>query len=78
LALASDDTTVKIWDTDSWTEVFTLRGPMDWVPKAVFSHDGSRIAAASNDGSITIWGSPDGPGAASGIGPSTLPVHTHK
>jgi WD40 repeat protein len=54
LVTASNDGTVKLWDTDSGEDVLTLRGHTSGVKSVAFSPDGNRLASASND-AILIW-----------------------
>ncbi|KAL5002926.1 WD40-repeat-containing domain protein [Aspergillus recurvatus] len=53
LASASDDRTVKIWDTVTASVQHTLDGHGDWVRSVSFSHDSLLLASASDD--RTIW-----------------------
>ena len=55
LASASDDRTVKIWDTATGSLQHTLDGHNDWVRSAVFSHDSRLLASASDDKTVKIW-----------------------
>ena len=55
MATASEDQTVKIWDTETGEEILTLRGHQHTVTSLSFSHDGRRLASADNQGSIHIW-----------------------
>jgi hypothetical protein len=54
LATASDDRTVKLWETDTWRERTTL--PVSQAAIAVaFAPDGKALAAAGGDGAIFLW-----------------------
>jgi hypothetical protein len=55
LASASQDGTVKVWDTRSGQEVLTLKGHTGWVEGVAWSPDGTRLASASTDGTVKIW-----------------------
>ncbi|RYP32170.1 hypothetical protein DL768_011146 [Monosporascus sp. mg162] len=55
LASASYDQTVKLWDVETGTCVRTFEGHSDWVRSVAFSHNGRRLASASDDASIRIW-----------------------
>ncbi len=60
LASASLDQTVKIWDTATGKELFTLKGHAGWVRTVAFSPDGQRLASASDDQTVKIWDSATG------------------
>jgi WD40 repeat protein/serine/threonine protein kinase len=55
VASASADQTVKIWDPVLGTLVDTLRGHQQIVESVTFSRSG-RLASASRDGAVRIWG----------------------
>jgi WD40 repeat protein/serine/threonine protein kinase len=61
LALASADSTVKVWDLTTagargaLPPPFSLRGHTAWVHCAAFSPDGSRLASASADRTVMVW-----------------------
>jgi hypothetical protein len=54
IATASFDRTLKLWDTATGREVFTLRGPTGWLALA-FSPDGHRIVSGGIDYTARIW-----------------------
>jgi WD40 repeat protein len=54
-ATASDDSTVKIWDTSSGDCLQILKGHANHVRSIAFSHDSARLASASNDRTLRIW-----------------------
>src|SRR5262249_5478344 len=55
LASASEDKTVKIWDSATGKELFTLKGHAGKVVSVAFSPDGWRLASASEDTTVRIW-----------------------
>ena len=55
LVSASEDKTVKLWDTKTGQEALTLRGHPGVVRGVAFSPDARLLAAAGDDGTITIW-----------------------
>jgi WD40 repeat protein len=55
LASASEDRTVKVWDTGSGQETRTLRGHTQSVTSVAFCPDGRRLASASEDRTVKVW-----------------------
>jgi WD40 repeat protein len=55
LALASDDSTIKIWDAHSGACLQTLEGYSSRVSLVAFLHDLARLATASFDRTVKIW-----------------------
>jgi WD40 repeat protein len=64
LASASNDRTIKLWDTSAAAtasrELRTLTGHGGEVHALAFSGDGARIASGSSNGEIKIWNASDG------------------
>lgn len=52
---ANADRTVQVWDTKSGKLLSTLRGHLDKVLCAGFSHDGSRLVTGGEDHTARIW-----------------------
>jgi WD40 repeat protein len=55
LASGSVDHTVKLWDTASWTERYTLRGHEGGITGLVFAPDGGFLATTGEDGILRLW-----------------------
>lgn len=55
LASASQDKTVRIWDTSSGKCLNTIKGHRDSVTSVVFSHDSKLLASGSQDKTAKIW-----------------------
>jgi hypothetical protein len=66
VATASEDSTVRLWDTDTGKQHGpTLEGHTDWVTGVAFSPDGVLLASSSTDLTVRLWnvetGDPHGP-----------------
>ena len=55
LATASEDATVKVWDTESGQLERSLKGHTNAVNWVAFSHAGGVLASASSDLSLKLW-----------------------
>lgn len=51
---------VNVWRTGTWKPARTLRGHLGRIVGLSFSHRGSRLATASDDGTARIWNIPSG------------------
>lgn len=54
-ASASAEDTIKLWDTRTEKELYSLNGPSSGLAGLAFSPDGNRFAAISSGRVITIW-----------------------
>jgi len=55
LASAGDDTTIKLWDTTTGKERFTLHGHTAGVTGLSFNSNGNRLASCSADSKVKVW-----------------------
>ena len=46
---------MRVWNAATGTEILTLPGLAGSVTRMAYSPDGSRLAAASQDGSVKVW-----------------------
>ncbi|KAH8430190.1 uncharacterized protein LDX57_007860 [Aspergillus melleus] len=70
VASASDDQTVRLWDTATGVERHSLQGHIDWVRAVAFSPDGQTVASASDDRTVRLWDT------ATGVERHSLRGHT--
>lgn len=59
-ASASEDSTIILWDTNSWTRRFTLKEHTGEVYSVAFSPDGKILASGSRDKTIKLWNTQTG------------------
>ena len=55
LVTGAGDNTARIWDCDSGTPLYTLKGHNSWVLVVSWSPDASVIATAGMDNTIRLW-----------------------
>ena len=55
LATASEDASIKLWDTESGENDKTMRGHTKKINSIVFNNQGTFIASCSNDLTIKLW-----------------------
>lgn len=55
LASASNDKTVKFWDTRTWTVVKTFTWDAGRMRSIAFSPDGTLAAAGTDNGRVVVW-----------------------
>lgn len=55
LATGSGDNTARIWNTDSGTPKYTLKGHSGWVLALAWRPDGHNLATGSMDKTVRIW-----------------------
>uniref|UniRef100_A0A0C9QVM9 TSA: Wollemia nobilis Ref_Wollemi_Transcript_5414_2075 transcribed RNA sequence n=1 Tax=Wollemia nobilis TaxID=56998 RepID=A0A0C9QVM9_9CONI len=71
LASGSGDTTVRFWDLNTQTPLYTCTGHRNWVLCIAWSPDGKQLVSGSKDGDLRLW-DPE-TGKASGT-----PLNGHK
>ncbi len=52
---AHDDNSVKIWDTETESELVGFKGHTEVINKLSFSSDNTRLASCSTDETIIVW-----------------------
>src|SRR5688572_23258565 len=55
LAAANYDSTIRMWESNTWKPLATLRGHTRPVNKVAFSREGSYLASAGVDGLVKLW-----------------------
>ncbi|MBI5931665.1 MAG: WD40 repeat domain-containing protein [Chloroflexi bacterium] len=60
LVSASNDKTLKVWDTDTFDCIATLKGHAAWVKGVVITPSGQQIVSCSMDRTLKIWNAQSG------------------
>jgi WD40 repeat protein len=55
IASASNDKTIRIWDINTYTQEYCLRGHTSEVRSVAFSPDGIKLVSGSKDTSVKLW-----------------------
>ena len=55
IASGSTDSTIKLWDVNTGTELRTIEGHSGEVWSVTFSPDGKTLASGSSDKTIKLW-----------------------
>ncbi len=59
LASCGYDKTIKLWNTENWSEIATLKGHSDWVRKICYCPDKKTLASCDFDKTIILWNTED-------------------
>jgi len=60
LASGGTDEKIRIWDTETWKSMQTLKGHTNTVNSIAFSQNGRLLASGSRDGRVKIWEKKEG------------------
>jgi ribosome assembly protein 4 len=55
VATGSGDNTARIWDCETGTPMYTLKGHTSWVLAVAWSPDGKLLATGSMDNTVRLW-----------------------
>jgi WD40 repeat protein len=69
---ASDDKTMRMWNTTDWSYMFTLRGHAGGVLAVDWSPDGRRFVSGSRDYKMALWNASDGKQIAKWTAPNCV------
>ncbi len=54
-ASGSEDTSVRLWDSEHRSKRATLKGHNGWITALAFSDDGYTVASGDTDGTVRVW-----------------------
>ena len=72
LVSASDDKTMRMWNTTDWSYMFTLRGHAGGVLAVDWSPDGTKLVSGSRDYKMALWNATDGSQIAKWAAPNCV------